>query len=155
MSLAFAGHGLGLLAINAVSEESGAPWSEIMRTADGGHRWRSVFVSRRLTINAVAWTSTHLAVAATSGGLLRSRGGLRWRLLPGRQFCTIGFPGHGPGWATSSGALWRIRRQPSQAIPVRTPTPVAGFVFQTARRGWVVGPAGIAGTTDGGRHWHV
>ena len=155
VSVAFASRELGLVAVNHESA-AGISWAAIQRTANGGRTWQTVFVTDRLFIHQLVWTSKDTAVAATTSGLLVTRNqGATWTLSPGLPVCSVQAPSPGTAYAVTSAGLYSITEPTMRLTPLTTPLPVAGIHFVNAKLGWLAGPSGIAATENGGRTWHV
>jgi len=155
VSIAFASGELGLVAVNHESP-AGVPWGAIQRTATGGETWQTVFVSDRLLIHQLAWTSADTAVAATTSGLLVTRNqGASWTLSPGVPVCSVQAPSPGTAYAVTSAGLYSISEPSMRLTRIATPFPVSGVHFVNGKLGWMAGPSGIAVTPNGGRTWKV
>jgi len=115
VSIAFASGELGLVAVNHESA-TGIPWAAIQRTANGGRTWQTVFLTDRLFIHQLAWTSKGAAVAATTSGLLVTRNqGTSWTLSPGQPVCSVQAPSPGTAYAVTSAGLYSIT-EPSMTL---------------------------------------
>lgn len=155
VSIAFAGGELGLVAVNHESA-AGISWAAIQRTTNGGRTWQTVFVTNRLLIDQLAWTSADTAVAATTSGLLVTRNqGASWTLVAGRPVCSVQAPSPGTAYAVTSAGLYSITEPSMRLTPLTTPLPVTGIHFVNAKLGWLAGTSGIAVTENGGRTWQV